>query len=256
MRYGCCVGPDAIGTLAAAGFDFCELPASAVQPFDDDAAALPALRALAAMPLRPEAFNLLIPGNLPLLGPSADLAAVRAYLRRAFGRMVALGGAVAVLGSGAARRIPDGMARNLALDGLADVLALAGEEAARAGISLALEHLNRGECNVFNSVAECHAFIGERGLQGVNLLADLHHLELEHEPFATVVAAAALLAHVHVADGGRRAPGGGGYDYAGFMRAVRDAGYDARISAECGWNNLAAEAPAALAFMKAQWEAV
>ncbi len=256
MRYGCCVGPDAITILAAAGFDFCELPASAVQPFDDDTTALPALRALAAAPLCPEVFNLLIPAALPLPGPHADLPAVRAYLRRAFGRMVALGGVVAVLGSGAARRIPDDLPRATALDGLADALALAGEEAARAGITLALEHLNRSECNVFNSVAECQTFIVERGLQGVHLLADLHHLALEHEPFANVTAAAPLLAHVHVADGGRRAPGGGGYAYAEFMQAVRAAGYDARISAECGWDDLAAEAPAALAFMQAQWEAV
>jgi len=81
MRFGCCVPPDKIEIIARAGFDFCELPASAVQPLDDDAAALPALRAIAAAPLRPEAFNVLVPATLPLVGPHADLAAMRAYLR-------------------------------------------------------------------------------------------------------------------------------------------------------------------------------
>ena len=47
MRFGVCVPPDKIDILARAGYDFCELPASAVRPFDDDAAALPALRAIA-----------------------------------------------------------------------------------------------------------------------------------------------------------------------------------------------------------------
>jgi hypothetical protein len=37
MRFGICVTPDQIATVAAAGFDFCELPARAVMPFDDDA---------------------------------------------------------------------------------------------------------------------------------------------------------------------------------------------------------------------------
>jgi D-psicose/D-tagatose/L-ribulose 3-epimerase len=137
---------------------------------------------------------------------------------------------------------------------LAETLALAADEADKAGIDLALEHLNQGECNVFTSLAECQAFIQERGLQHMRLLADLHHLEVEHEPLAAVRAAGPLLAHVHVADGERRAPGGGGYDYSGFMRAVRATGYDRRISAECLWEDLNTEAGPALAFMRQRWE--
>jgi sugar phosphate isomerase/epimerase len=253
MRFGCCVAPAQIDILARAGYDFCELPAAAVQPFEGDAAALPALRALADAPLRPEAFNVLVPATLPMVGPHVDRDALRAYLRRTFGRMVQLGGAVVVLGSGGARRIPAGMPRAQALDQLADSLALAADEAGRAGIELALEHLNQNECNVFTTIAECQAFIEQRALAGLRLLADLHHLELEHEPLDNVIAAAPLLAHVHVADGGRRAPGVGGYDYAGFMAALRRALYDRRISAECQWEDLATQAADALAFMKASW---
>jgi len=254
MRFGCCVAPDQIDVLARAGYDFCELPAAAVQPFEEDAAALPALRALAAAPLRPEAFNILVPARLPLVGPQVDHAALRFYLRRTFGRMVQLGGAVVVLGSGGARRIPENMPREQALDQLADTLALAADEAGRAGIELALEHLNQNECNVFTSIAECQAFIEQRGLAGLRLLADLHHLEIEHEQLDDVIAAAPLLAHIHVADGGRRAPGLGGYNYAGFMHVLRDVGYDRRISAECQWEDLAAQAAGALAFMQSQWD--
>jgi sugar phosphate isomerase/epimerase len=255
MRYGCCVAPEQIEIVARTGFDFCELPARAVLPLEDDAAALPTLRALGRAKVRPEAFNVLVPPEIRLVGPEMDLERIRSYLRRAFTRMVSLGGAAVVLGSGGARRIPDDMPREQALDQLADSLAVAADEAGRAGIALALEHLNRGECNVFTSLAECHDFIRERGLTGLRLLADLHHLELEHEPFEEVVAAAPLLAHVHVADGGRRHPGVGGYDYAGFMRALREAEYDARISAECSWENLEQQAAGALAFMRSQWEA-
>jgi D-psicose/D-tagatose/L-ribulose 3-epimerase len=255
MRFGCCVGKlEQIDILARAGFDFCELPAASVQPFDDEAQALPALRAIASAPLKPESFNVLVPAVLPLAGPQRDLVGLRTYLRRAFERMVRLGAPVVVLGSGGARRIPDGTPREQGLAQLAESLAMALEEANRAGIALALEHLNRGETNTFNSIAESQAFIQQRGLQGMKLLADLHHIELEHEPMADVVAAAALLAHVHVADGGRRAPGVGGYDYAGFMRALRQASYDLRISAECSWENLAAQASGALAYMKQAWQ--
>ncbi|HEX9373931.1 MAG TPA: TIM barrel protein [Roseiflexaceae bacterium] len=253
MRFGCCVTPDQIDVIARAGYDFCELPARAVLPFEDDAAALPALRQVAAATLRPESFNVLVPAELPMVGPRADPAALRAYLRRAFSRMVQVGGAVVILGSGAARRIPEGMPREQALHQLAAALALAADEAGAAGIVLAIEHLNQGETNVFTSLAECQTFIQERGLAGLQLLADLHHLELEREPLAHVVAAGPLLAHVHVAGGGRRAPDVPGYDYPGFMAALHAAGYDRRISAECSWENLEAQAAEALLFMRQQW---
>lgn len=254
MRFGCCVkDPEQIAILAAAGYDFCELPAAAVLPFEDDTAARPAVRAFAGAPLRAEAFNVLVPASLPLVGPRVDRAALRTYLRRAFSRMAQLGGVVVVLGSGGARRIPDDLPRAQGLDQLAESLTLVADEASRAGIELALEHLNRAESNVFNTVAESQHFIEERGLTGLRLLADIDHLEREQEPLANVVAAAPLLAHAHAAGGDRRAPDVPGYDYAGFMAALRDAGYDRRISAECRWDDLATQAPGALAFMRQQW---
>jgi len=255
MRFGCCVStPEQIGVLAEAGYDFCELPAAAVRPFEDDVAALPTLRSLAAAPLQAESFNVLVPPQLPLVGPLVDREALRSYLRRAFGRMAQLGGAVAVLGSGGARRIPDGMPRDLALDQLAESIALAADEAGRAGIELALEPLNRNECNVFATLSECRAFVRDRALDQVRLLADLYHIEIEREPLDEVVAAGPLLVHVHVAGGGRGAPDIPGYDYDGFMAALATAGYDRRISAECAWDDLAAQAPGALAAMRERWE--
>ncbi len=255
MRFGVCVAtPEDVRIIAEAGYDFCELPARAVQPLDDDATALPALRAFDGLPLRSESFNSLIPPELRLVGPEVDRNALRTYLRRAFTRMKQLGGEVAVLGSGGARNIPEGMEREHALDQLADALQLAADEAGRAGIELALEHLNRTECNVFNTIGESQTFIEARGLSGLRILADLHHIELEHEPIDHVVAAAPLLAHVHVADGGRGAPGVGGYDYAGFMAALRRTQYDRRISAECRWDNLADQAADSLRFMRQQWQ--
>ena len=255
MRFGCCVGTrEQMDILARAGFDFCELPAPAVHPFEDDATAAQALRILETASLRPESFNVLIPPVLPLVGPKADRAALQAYLSRAFGRMVRLGARVAVLGSGGARRIPADMPRDQALDQLASSLAVALEEATQTGIVLALEHLSRRETNVFNSVAETQSFITERGLTGMRLLVDLHHLEFEHEPMDHVQLAGALIAHVHVADGERRAPGAGGYHYAEFMSALRQAGYDQRISAECQWEDLATQASSALDFMRRSWE--
>jgi D-psicose/D-tagatose/L-ribulose 3-epimerase len=206
--------------------------------------------------LHPESFNVLVPAKLPLVGPNVDHAQLASYLRRAFSRMARLGGQVAVLGSGGARRIPEGFSREVAMGQMADSVAVVLEEANRAGITLALEHLNRGETNTFNSVAESRDFVtaGALAAGGMCLLVDLYHIEVEHEPLDVVASVASLIAHVHVAGGGRRAPDVVGYDYAGFMRVLHHAGYNKRISAECSWENLEAQAAASLAFMRKSWE--
>lgn len=255
MKFGCCVAPEHITTLAEAGYDFCELPARAVQPFDDDATALSALRELAKAPLRPEAFNLLIPRELPLVGPQADIDATQTYLKCAFTRMAQLGGVVAVLGSGGARRLPDDMPREQALNQLAEALKIAQEEAQQVGITLAIEHLNQQECNVLTSVAECYGFLQKHDLSGLRLIVDLHHLEVESESLTVVSKVAPLLAHVHVAGDGRQAPQIPGYNYVGFMTVLRNIGYDQRISVECRWDDLAAQAGETLAFMRSKWQA-
>ncbi len=73
---------------------------------------------------------------------------------------------------------------------------------------------------------------------------------MEREPLSHVLAAGPLLAHVHVAGGGRRAPHVPGYDYAGLMDALRQVGYAGRISAECSWEDLPAQALDALTYMR------
>lgn len=250
MRYGCCATPDRIAAVAAAGFDFCELPARALLPHEDERAALSTLTALSQSAIPLEAYNQLIPADLPMVGPHADHAALRQYLQRAFSRMAQLGGKVAVLGSGGARAIPAAWDRAKGLDQLADALHIAADEASRCSIVLAVEHLNRHECNVLNTVAECLDFISERHIHAAHVLADLYHLELEHESPEILYKAARLLAHVHVAGGERKSPARPGYDYAGFAKVLHSIGYDARVSAECGWDDFDSEAPQALAVMR------
>jgi sugar phosphate isomerase/epimerase len=87
----------------------------------------------------------------------------------------------------------------------------------------------------------------------VKVLADLYHIVVESEPISNVVAAEAMLAHVHVADTGRRYPGSGSYPYPELFAALRAIGYDQRVSVECRWEDLAAESKAALAFLRRAW---
>lgn len=80
------------------------------------------------------------------------------------------------------------------------------------------------------------------------------HLEVEREPFDHIPPAGSRLLHVHVADTGRLHPGSGSYDYMGFYRALRKAGYDARISIECNWRDFLREIAPAMRFVRQSWE--
>jgi sugar phosphate isomerase/epimerase len=134
-----------------------------------------------------------------------------------------------------------------------DFLAVAGEAAADNRIMIAIEPLNRKECNILNSVPEALSYADALGAPNVRVLADFYHIDEDGQPFSDVVDAGDGLAHVHVADTGRKHPGSGEYDYDAFLGALKQIGYDARISVECIFDDLARDGESAQKFLRAKW---
>ena len=126
--------------------------------------------------------------------------------------------------------------------------------AGRYGVTLVIEPLNRGETNIINSVPDAVALARSVDHPNILALADIYHMEEESEPFDHVLDAKGFLAHVHVADTGRFAPGTGSYDTIGLFRRLKTIGYEGRISVECSWRDFATEAPAACRFLRETWE--
>ncbi|MEB3860014.1 MAG: sugar phosphate isomerase/epimerase [Desulfurococcales archaeon] len=99
------------------------------------------------------------------------------------------------------------------------------------GIVLALEPINRYETRLVNTVEEAKRVI--RGLASTGLLVDTFHSLLEEpSPYRALVDAGNLLAHVHVADSNRRAPGLGIIDWTRIMESLQEAGYRGFVSVE------------------------
>ena len=116
---------------------------------------------------------------------------------------------------------------------LAEALAELGSEAARQGVPLIYEPLNRYETNLFNRQADAAAWLRVRGINSVRLLADLFHMNLEEADLAGALQAAGeFVGHVHFADSNRHAIGFGHTDVAPVMRALRSIGYSGYLSAE------------------------
>lgn len=261
MKLGCCLsGMDQVAALQAAGGDYYELPVAPLVMAEGERSSPALLSAPAGFRLRPLAYNVLLPPSIAAVGPSADRGAIERYLGEAFTRMGRLGGNVVVFGSGRSRSIPDGFDRRAALDQLEHLVKWASAAARAHGLVVALEPLRRAESNIFNTVAECVAFVRERELNGVRLVADSYHMLEQGEPLRAIDAAADLLAHVHVADTARRPPGQGDYDFAAFFRRLRAAGYRGLCSIECRWHDFANEVGPSLGYVrqvmvKAGWPA-
>ncbi|MCD6289749.1 MAG: sugar phosphate isomerase/epimerase [Anaerolineae bacterium] len=255
MRFGCCTGVENAQRLADVGYDFIELSVTgSLQPEASDEEWASTRVAIEALPLRPAAFNIMLPREIKVTGPAVDAERIQSYVQTAFQRATTLGGEVIVFGSGGSRNVPDGFPRERAWEQLIQFVQWAGDAAQSAGMILAIEPLNQGECNIINSVTEALRLARDADHPAVKVLADLYHIMVESESINDVIAAGDMLAHVHVADTGRRYPGSGSYPYSEFLSALKAIGYDQRISVECRWRDFATESQAAVAFLRERWE--
>lgn len=149
--------------------------------------------------------------------------------------MVSAGGALgapAILGS-MQGRVEPGVAREQALQWLAEALATADAAAAAAGTFFLYEPLNRYETNLFNRQLDAAAFLEGNGFRNTRILADLFHMNIEESDLASVLSGlGSLLGHVHFADSNRRAVGFGHSDPAPVVAALRNIGFQGYLSAE------------------------
>lgn len=141
-------------------------------------------------------------------------------------------GAPAIIGS-MQGRWGDSVTREQSLDWLGEALATLAERAARHGVPLLYEPLNRYETNLFNRQGEAATFLCSLRSRNVKLLCDLFHMSIEESSIAdTLRAAGPLVGHVHFADSNRQAIGWGHTAMTPIMAALREINYAGYLSAE------------------------
>jgi sugar phosphate isomerase/epimerase len=250
MRLGCCIsGGDQLAVLEGAGAGYCELPVARALMESDEAFEQLAAR-LGESPVPALACNVFLPGGLKVVGPDVDAARLQRYVETALARMERIGAGVLVVGSGAARTVPEGFDRERALAQFEGLLREVARRGAGHGVTVVLEPLRPAETNLLNTVAESAAFLSERDAGPARLLADLYHMREQGESLDVLGATVDLLAHVHVAGVGRGRPGPDAEDLEPFLRELCRAGYAGDCSIECGWKDFAAEAPLGLEHMR------
>ncbi|HEY4025893.1 MAG TPA: sugar phosphate isomerase/epimerase family protein [Candidatus Dormibacteraeota bacterium] len=250
MRLGCCIsGGDQLAVLERAGAEYCELPVARALMDGDDAFEQLAAR-LAGSPVPARACNVFLPGGLKVVGPEVDADRILRYVDTALARMERIGAGVLVVGSGAARTVPERFDHDRALAQFETLLRQVSGRAADHGVTVALEPLRPAETNLLNTVAESAAFLRERDAGPTRLLADLYHMREQRESLDVLSETVDLLAHVHVAGVGRGRPGPDAGDLEPFLRELRGAGYGGDCSIECTWKDFPAEAPLGVEHMR------
>jgi sugar phosphate isomerase/epimerase len=116
---------------------------------------------------------------------------------------------------------------------LVEALGTLGEHAVSEGVELYLEPLNRYEDYLINTLSAAAALIREVGSDGVRIVADTYHMNIEEsDPAAALQAAAGLLGHVQASDSNRLEPGAGHVDWALFGATLHSIGYSGTIAVE------------------------
>lgn len=253
-RLGVCTSAGNAAILKAGGCDYIEESVQGfLVPDRPEAEFRAKTEALSGSALPVEACNSFLPGALKSVGPEPRHDEIAAYAETAFRRAREIGIRTIVFGSSGSRSIPDGFDRAEARRQFIRLLRRLGPVAAKRNIVIAVEPLQRSECNFINTVAEGAAIVKEAGHPNVRLLADIYHMLRENEGPASLIAAGPLLEHVHIAEKDRRsAPGIAGDDFTPYLRALKRARYAGAISLECDWDDLAAELPAAVEALKRQ----
>ena len=162
---------------------------------------------------------LLKPDGLSITDPDPAIRALTIDVMKGLIELTAdLGGRVLVHGSPKQRAIAPGETRETAMQRAADAFAAIAEAAAAAGVTYCIEPLAKTETEVINTVEEAAAMVREIDSPALRTMVDCCAAGLgEAQPVPDLLdrwLPTGLIAHIHLNDPNRRAPGQGDMAFA------------------------------------------
>ncbi len=256
MQLGLCANSATLARLAGPmpGVDFLEgFVQEWFQPETPDAAHISPATELRARGFAVPAANRFLPPDLKVSGPDIDYARLDRFATAVFRRAKAQGTTLIVFGSAGARQVPEGFSPAKAFEQYVDVLRQCGPLAEESGVTLLVEPLNRGECNLVNTVLEGAEAVRRANTNGVKLLVDFFHMVRNGESPDDLLKVGPLIRHAHTAENrDRAAPGTHGENFRPFFRALRRTGYNERLTIEADWIDFPAEVAPSIAALRGQ----
>ncbi len=157
------------------------------------------------------------------------------YFESGVRRTKPLGLKYIVIGSGGARKVPEGMTREAALARLVELLRRFGQIADRYNIDVYVEPLRHFETDVINTVIEAIEICKQVDHPRIGCVADFYHMASEGEPFSNIAIANAngYLQHIHMATAVRNIPLHSDTDeVTAIAQELKSIGYSGRVVLE------------------------
>jgi sugar phosphate isomerase/epimerase len=156
-----------------------------------------------------------------------------AYLKECLDMVAALGGSIFTL-------VPSEVGKIVAMadadtewgwavEGVREV----AKHAAKHGIRIGLEPLNRFETNFLNRHDQALRLMQDANEANLGVCLDAFHINIEEaDPYQAILNTGKHLVDFHVADNNRFPPGQGSWDWAKLISTLKQAGYEEQLTVE------------------------
>ena len=142
-------------------------------------------------------------------------------------------GGILVFGSPKQRATTGGLSRAEATRHFVEGFAAVAPHAGERGVTVLMEALPSGQCDVVTSLDEATALVRQIDHPAIRTMFDSHNAVEETEPHATLVERHyGLIRHIHVNEMDGRHPGTGSYDFKPVFEVLRRREYPGWISLE------------------------
>jgi sugar phosphate isomerase/epimerase len=203
------------------------------------------------------ATNLFIPGDLKVVGPNVNEQAVLTYVEIVLQRAQEANLKMIIWGSGGSRGVPEGFDRAKAKEQFISIAKKIAALAEKYNITLALENLNRSECNFINCITEALEIVKAVDHKNLRLCIDLYHMAKEAESPANIATTKKYVVYCEVAEKENRTPPGvHGDDFTPYFTALKKINYAGKIVIECRWENIATQGGSAYQALRKQLDEV
>jgi D-psicose/D-tagatose/L-ribulose 3-epimerase len=108
-----------------------------------------------------------------------------------------------------------------------------GEHAAKRGVTIGLEALNRFECYLVNTMEALATHLDEIGHPNIRAMYDTFHANIEEtDPIGAFSRNLKNIVHIHISENDRGVPGRGNIPWAETFAAIKASGYDGWLTIE------------------------
>ena len=245
MKFGICTGFDKkdgkvtvphMDFIKSCGFDYVELALNQIACLSDgEFDFMKDFLRQYAMPCL--ACNCFMDAAIPMTGADVNDERFKSYVVKAVTRAGELGCEKLVLGSAGSRNVPSGFNMDEAEKQLGACIDFIIAELEKRGITLIIEHLNKGESNIVTTFEKSAEMSLARNNKAFKSILDTYHFCLGGESTSLIAKYNNQIGHVHFARTlGRTYPNPKDFpSLEPILTAIRESGYDDTFSMECSF---------------------